>query len=188
MKSSWPNRQNWIRGERWNFPELQGYYRSSTNFPAWPTPRTPSEDVLKALSRFDSELAELHGAAARPQTRFNIQLSEDGVSTLIPHLAVMKSLQWTVTLRSVARLEAGRTNDAFADAKLAFRLSDTVRGDALLIGHLVRLATHNLALRTLWEGLADHRWTDTQLAHWQADLAKRNFGDELGYAMAGELA
>ncbi|KAF0177415.1 MAG: Uncharacterized protein FD161_2502 [Limisphaerales bacterium] len=188
MKSSWPNRQNWIRGERWNFPELQGYYRSSTNFPAWPTPRTPSEDVLKALSRFDSELAELHGAAARPQTRFNIQLSEDGVSTLIPHLAVMKSLQWTVTLRSVARLEAGRTNDAFADAKLAFRLSDTVRGDALLIGHLVRLATHNLALRTLWEGLADHRWTDTQLAHWQADLAKRNFGAELRHAMAGERA
>jgi len=181
-------RVEWLRGERLSLSSLQTYYRSSTNFPAWPAPRTPAEDVLKALSRFDAELSEIHTAATRPQVRFNTQITEDGISTLLPHMAAIKSLGSVVGLRSVALLAVGRTDDAFADAKLAFRLSETVRGEAILISHLVRLAMHSIALRTVWEGLADHRWSDAQLAHWQADLAKRNFAAELRHAMAGERA
>lgn len=181
-------RAEWLRGERLSLSSLQTYYRSSTNFPAWPSPRAPAEDVLKALSRFDAELAETHTAATRPHVRFNTLLTEDGISTLIPHLAAMKSLGNVVALRSVALLAAGRPDDAFADAKLAFRLSETVRGEAILINHLVRLATHSIALRTVWEGLADHRWTEVQLSHWQTELAKRNFAAELRHAMAGERA
>jgi hypothetical protein len=181
-------RAEWQRGERLSFSSLQTYYRSSTNFPAWPSPRAPAEDVLKALSRFDAELAETHTAAMRPHVRFNTLLTEDGISTLIPHLAAVKSLGNVVALRSVALLAAGRADDAFADAKLAFRLSETVQGEAILISHLVRLATHSIALRTVWEGLADHRWSDAQLAHWQAELVKRNFAAELRHAMAGERA
>lgn len=181
-------RGEWLRGERLNLASLQTYYRSSTNFPAWPAPRTPADDVLKALSRFDAELSEIHTAATRPHVRFNTQITEDGISTLLPHMAAIKSLEGVVALRSVALLAVGRTDDAFADAKLAFRLSETVRGEAILISHLVRLAMHSIALRTVWEGLADHRWSDAQLAHWQAELVKRNFAAELRHAMAGERA
>lgn len=181
-------RADWLRGERWSLARLQAYYRSSTNFATWSEPRTPAEDVFKALSRFDAELAETHAAAARPHARFNTLLSEDGVSTLIPHLAPVKSLGSVVGLRSLALLATGRTNEAFADAKLAFRLADTVRDEPWLISHLVRLASHSIALRTVWEGLADHRWTDAQLMHWQGDLAKRNFASELRHTMAGERA
>ena len=188
LKESWPNKQNWMLGQRWNLAELQSYYRSSTNFPSWPTARTAGEDVLKALTRFDAELAELHAAAQRPRVRFNVQLTEDGVSTLIPHLQAVRSTLVAAALRSVAASAAGRTNEAFADAQLAFRLADTLRDEPVLISHLVRLASQSIALRTMWEGLVDHRWTDAQLAHWQADLAKLNFGVELRHAMAGERA
>lgn len=188
VKASWPNKQNWLRGERWSLAELQDYYRSSTNFPSWPTARTPAEDVLKALTRFDAELAELHATTTRPRTRFNMKLTEDGVSTLIPHLAAVKSLVTAAALRSVASVAAGRTNEAFTDAMLALRLSDTLEGEPLLISHLVRLASHTIVLRTLWEGLADHRWSDAQLAHWHAELPRRNFTVELRHAMAGERA
>ena len=188
LKESWPNKQNWMLGQRWNLAELQSYYRSSTNFPSWPMARTAGEDVLKALTRFDAELAELHAAAQRPRVRFNVQLTEDGVSTLIPHLQAVRSTLVAAALRSVAASAAGRTNEAFADAQLAFRLADTLRDEPVLISHLVRLASQSIALRTMWEGLVDHRWTDAQLAHWQADLAKLNFGVELRHAMAGERA
>lgn len=181
-------RAEWLRGERLSLSSLQTYYRSSTNFPAWPSPRAPAEDVLKALSRFDAELAEAHTAATRPHVRFNTLLTEDGISTLIPHLAAMKSLGNVVALRSVALLATGQTNDAFSDAKLAFRLADTVKDEPILISHLVRIAMHTIALRTVWEGLTDHRWTDAQLAHWHANLGKRDFGAELRHAMAGERA
>lgn len=187
-KLPWPDKENWMLGQRWNLPALHSYYRSSTNFPAWPTPRTPAEDVLKALSHFDAELAELRAAAGRPKTRFNTQLTEDGVSTLIPHLAPLKSSVLLAALRSVAATAAGRTNEAFADAQLAFRLSDTLRGEPLLISHLVRIGSHSIALRTMWEGLVDHRWTDAQLTHWQADLHQRVFAAEVRRALAGERA
>ena len=188
LKTPWPNKQNWLRGERGNLAEYQAYYRSSTNYPAWAEMRTPAEDVLKALSRFDSELAELHAAASRPRTRFNMRITEDGVSTLIPHLGAVKSVVAAAALRSLAAAASGRTSEAFADAKLAFRLSETVRNEPLLISHLVRIATHNSALGTVWEGLADHRWTDAQLAHYQKLLATYDFAAELRQAMAGEQA
>lgn len=177
-----------LLGKRADLAAWQQHFRSSTNWPRWPEPRTPAEDVLKALTRYDAELAELHAAAQRPTVRFNTKLTEDGISTLVPHLSAMKSIQQAVTLRSIAALVAGRANDSFADAKLAFRLAGTLKDEPILISHLVRVAMHTLALRTLWEGLADHRWSDAQLMHWQADLAKRNFAAELGHAMAGERA
>ncbi|MEN9575332.1 MAG: hypothetical protein RL514_3187 [Verrucomicrobiota bacterium] len=188
LKTAWPNNQNWLLGERCNLTKFQAYYRSSTNYPAWPGGRTPPEDVLKALSRFDAELAELHVALARPHARFNTGISEDGVSTLIPHLGPVKSVVAAAALRSVAELAGGRTGEAFADANLAFRLSDAVRDEPFLISQLVRYAVHSIALRTVWEGLADHRWTDAQLAHWQKELARHDFAAELRHAMAGERA
>lgn len=188
LKDSWPNKQNWMLGQRWNLAELQSYYRSSTNFPSWPTARTAGEDVLKALTRYDAELAELHAAVQRPRVRFSVQLTEDGVSILVPHLQAVKSTLVAAALRSVAASAVGRTNESFAYARLAFRLADTLRDEPVLIAHLVRLASQSIALRAMWEALADHRWTDAQLAHWQADLAKLNFGVELRRAMAGERA
>ncbi|MBI5802294.1 MAG: hypothetical protein HZA92_16410 [Verrucomicrobia bacterium] len=180
--------EQWLAGERTDLLAWQTYYQTSTNWPKWPQPRSPAEDVLKALSRYDTELAELRTAATRPHTWFNIHVTEDGASTLLPHLSVLKSATEVVRLRAVAELAAGRTNEAFADVQLMFRLADTLKDEPIFITHLVRIAMHTMALRAIWEGLADHRWSDAQLAHWQADLAKLNFGVEVRHAMAGERA
>ena len=115
-------------------------------------------------------------------------MTEDGVSTLLTHLSCLKVASMAVRLRAVAEIRAGRADAAFADANLVFRLSDALKDEPVLISHLVRLAIHTVALRTVWEGLADHRWTDAQLAHWQTELAKRNFAAELRHAMTGEQA
>lgn len=183
-----PSAGDWLRGQRHDLAAWQNYYRASTNFPKWPEPRTPAEDVLKALSRWDAEIAELRTAATRPSACFDIKLTEDGASTLLPHLAALRTIASVVSLRSLAELSAGRTDDAFADAKLAFRLGDTLKDEPILITHLVRIATHTIALRTVWEGLAEHRWSDAQLAHWQTELGRRSFATELRHAMAGERA
>lgn len=183
-----PRGEQWLTGERVNLVAWQAYYRTQTNRPKWPEPRSPAEDVLKALSRSDADLSELRAAAARPRTWFNIHVTEDGASTLLPHLNVLKSASEVVRLRAVAELAAAKTNEAFADVNLMFRLGDSLKDDPILITHLVRLAMHTMALRAIWEGLADHRWSDAQLAHWQAELAKLNFAVEVRHGMAGERA
>jgi hypothetical protein len=73
-------------------------------------------------------------------------------------------------LRASAELALGRTDQAFEDIQFMFRLTDTTRGEPILIGHLVRLATLNLTLQPLAEGLARHQWSEAHL---------RAFGDRL---------
>lgn len=187
-KVPYPAEHNDFLGHRTDLALWQSYFRGSTNWPQWPEPRTAEQDVLKALSRWDGEIAELHSAAARPKTRFNMRLTEDGVSTLLTHLSCLKVASATVRLRAKAEIKSGQTDAAFADANLVFRLGDALQTEPVLISHLVRIAIHTLALRTVWEGLADHRWADAQLAHWQEELVKRNFAAELRHAMAGERA
>jgi len=65
---------------------------------------------------------------------------------------------------------------------------DLVREEPLLISQLVRLAQLNLTLNPLWEGLADHRWNDAQLAGFERQLGRFDFLADFQYAMRGERA
>ncbi len=183
-----PSSESWFTGQRTDLSAWQAYYRAATNWPADAAAQRPAEDVLRALARHDAPLAELRTAAARPRTWFNMHVTEDGASTLIPHINVLRTATDVVRLRTVAELASGRTNEAFADVRLMFRLGDALKDEPMLITHLVRLAMHTMALRAVWEGLADHRWTDSHLAHFQTTLAKLNFPAELRHGMAGERA
>lgn len=177
---------DWRLGQRPVLAEWQAHYRASTNFPKWPEPRTPAEDVLKALTRFDAEFAELRAAAGRPHARFNIQLTEDGISTLLTHLQAVKGVSSALLLKARAELAAGLPIDAQADAMLVLRLSDSIKTEPFLISHLVRLALLRAALAVLWEGLAGHRWSAAQLAAFQEKLAELNLPGEHRFALAGE--
>lgn len=175
-------------GRREDLTLWQEHYRTSTNFPKWPEPRSPAEDVVKALSLWDAELAELRAAATRPGVRFNTRIAENGVSTLVPHVYAMRTVLAAVQVRAVAELALNRTDEAFADVTLMFQLGDSLKDEPILITHLSRIAMHSLAIKAVWEGLLDHRWTAAQLTHWQKELAHHDFAAELRHAMAGERA
>jgi hypothetical protein len=55
------------------------------------------------------------------------------------------------------------------------RLIDSVRTEPFLVSQLNRLAMAQLMGQPVWEGLADHRWSDPQLAVLDAELAKLDF-------------
>ena len=78
-------------------------------------------------------------------------------------------------LRSIAELQNGESEMALEDIKLMLRLNDSIRNEPFLIAHLVRIAVVSIALQPIWEGLAQHRWTDIQLAALQDALAKMDF-------------
>lgn len=182
-------RVQWQLGDRMALVHWQAYYRAVTNFPTPPEPRTPAEDVLHALSRWDAELAELRRAGSRPHTRFNIEYDkEEPFSILLPHLQVLKNVAVVLQLRAIAALELGRSEDAFADVNLILRFVDGTANEPFLITHLVRIVIHEIALQTIWEGLADHRWRPEQLAAWQARLERRDFIAELRRCMETERA
>ena len=105
----------------------------------------------------------------------------------LPHLAPLKNCAQVLQLRSVAELRNGQPDKALDDVRLALQLTDKVRDEPLLISHLVRAAMVQLLLQPIWEGLAQHKWSDAQLAALDEDLVKLDFLAAWRLSMQGEL-
>ena len=187
-----PTNGYWAKGTKTDLNEWQRYYRlvaTKTNlFPVPSQPQSPAEDVLVALSKYDSAIEELRAASQLPSSRFPLNYdSESPSAILLPHLATLKKCSQTLQLRSLAELQNGQPEKALADVKLALQLTDKIRTEPFLISHLVRIAMLQIMLQPVWEGLAKHRWSDEQLVVLDAELAKLNFLADYKLSMRGEL-
>jgi hypothetical protein len=172
--------KSWPLGKRTDLAALQQYYRTlaaHTNlFTVSPQPQTPAADVLLALSRFDSTIEAVRQAAQLPFSRFPLEYDkEDPAEILLPHLNGLQRCSQILDLRATAELRTGRSEQALADVQLMQRLGDSVRAEPFLISQLVRLVITQRMLQPVWEGLADHHWSETQLAALDAQLARLDF-------------
>jgi hypothetical protein len=157
--------------------------------------RTPQERaaaalaVLESLKVYQPALDELRAASKRPQVRYPIDYKlDDPFSILLPHLAKIKRIVQTVRLQANANLAAGRIDDAFADVMFMLWLTDSMRGEPFLIDQLVRIACLQITMQPIWEGLAEHKWTDAQLQQLQQRLRQFEFVTDMIEPMGSERA
>lgn len=202
---------NWRQARMTDLKAWQDYYRATTftrvygysndkeiletnalaasPFPTSPQPQTPAADVLLALSRYDGVLAELQQACDRPFSRFPLNYDAAPFYTLmLPHLASLQSSAQVLQLRAIARLQAGKTDDALRDVKMMLRLAQSVRMEPELLSHLVQIHLIEFALQPIWEGLAARRWSDAQLQVLQQELQKVDLVADLQLSLRGERA
>jgi hypothetical protein len=187
------NRGNWLMAQKTDLREWQNYYRwlaTKTNeFAVSPQPQTPAQDVLLALSKYDLVVEDLRAAAKLPAARFPLEYDKDDpAAILLPHLAAMKRSSQFLQLRAIAELQNSQSETAFDDVKLSLRLADAIRTEPFIISHLVRLAVLQITLQPVWEGLAEHRWSDAQLAALDAELAKLDFLADYEFTVRSEPA
>ena len=179
--SDWANT---LRESTTNTAQLpQG--RHHLDFPLPAQPGKPAEDVLLGLSKFDATLAEFAAAARRPRSVYPVHY-EESFNALLPHLSCMKGIARIYQVRAFARMETGDSQRAAEDVQMIFRISDALQEDPLLISQLVRIAVETIACKTLWQGLVDHRWTDSQLMEFQRFLSHRALGPSLIHGLKGE--
>jgi hypothetical protein len=169
-----PSLGQWQADEVCDLKAWQTYYRSMTNFPVAATPQDAAHDMLFALSKFDGVLSEIRAASVRTSARFPVHYDE-GMAAMMPHLNMLRNLSRVLALRAVAELNVGSNDQAFADINLCFRLTETIKSEPMLISQLVRMTMVNIILQPVWEGLANHRWTDEQLGSFQEQLMAVNF-------------
>jgi tetratricopeptide (TPR) repeat protein len=184
---------NWQKATLTDLRPWQDYYRtvaSKTNlFPVPPSPQNPAQDVLLALSKYDPAIEELRQASTLPDARFPVDYTfQPPAAILLPHLGMMRHVEKALSLRSLAELQNGQSDKALADLNLSFRLIDSARGEPFLISHLVRIAMWQPALQTIYEGLARHQWSDSQLVGIDSQLAKMDFLADYEYSISGEQA
>jgi hypothetical protein len=187
------NGGNWAKGTKTDLPAVQLYFRAlaakTNDFPIAAQPQSPAADVLLALSKYAPAIEDLRVAGRLPLSRFPLNYdAEHPYDILLPHLADLKKCSQVLQLRAVAELQNGQSDQALADVKLSLRLADSIRNEPFLISHLVRIAMANLTLQPVWEGLADHKWSDAQLAELEQALAALDFLADYEFAMRGERA
>lgn len=160
----------------------------TSGFPIAAQQQSPAADVLLALSRYNAAIEELRQAAARPYSRFPLNYGiENPAEIPLPHLASLKRCVVGLQLRTIAELQAGRTEEALADTKLMLCLAESIHTEPTLISHLVCLALVNLAIQPIWEGLAARRWTDAQMKELQQQLEKLDFISEWQFLLRADL-
>ena len=191
---NWPTNStgNWQKSTMSDLSVWQNYYRAlavkTNEFPVPPQPQSPAADVLLALSRFDSTIAVLRQASKLPASRFPLEYDKgDPSSILVPHLASLKSSVQMLQLRTIAELQNGQSKLALADMELSLRLVDSIRTEPFLLSHLVRIAMLQLLLQPVYEGLAEHRWSEEQLVELDVELVKLDFLTDYRLSMRGEF-
>jgi hypothetical protein len=145
--------------------------------------------VLEGLRTNEAVFAELRAVSQRPFARYPVNWNvEDPFSILLPHLGSVRNVCRRLRLKACAELAAGHSDDALADVKLMLRLTDSLREEPFLISYLVRVACLQLATDPVWEGLADHRWSDAQLQELQVHLQHCDFVADVRYPFEVERA
>lgn len=143
--------------------------------------------VLEELKIYQPVLDELRAASAKPRIRYPVDYKlDEPFSILLPHLSRIKGTVLELGLQSCAELAADRTEEAFKDVQLMLWLTESVRDESFLINQLVRIACLQITTQTIWEGLAQHKWTDAQLKNLEERLGQIDFFTNIERSMKME--
>jgi hypothetical protein len=132
--------------------------------------------ILEGMEPDQETFAELRAASTREYSRYAVKYDlENPWGILVPHLAGIKGVCVRLQLEACAELAANKSDQALADEKLMLALADSIKSEPFLISLLVRASCVQIAIQPVWEGLAEHRWTDAQLHELQARFLSYNF-------------
>jgi len=136
--------------------------------------------VLEALRTNEAMLAELQDASRRPYSRYPVDYDvENPYAILLPHLSSLRQVCRRLELKACAELAIDQDERAGEDVNLTLRVDDSLKDEPFLISYLVRVACLQAAVQPVWEGLAEHHWTDEQLQQLQARLQRYDFVADL---------
>ncbi len=145
--------------------------------------------VLEALKANEPIFAELRVASRRPYSRYPINYDvPDPAEILLPHLNSIRAVCRRLQLKACAELALGRSAEALEDVKLSFAVADSTKGEPDLISYLVRVACLQITAQPIWEGLAEHAWSDAQLRELETRLQSYDFVADLKPTFDAERA
>ncbi|MEY2427823.1 MAG: hypothetical protein QOJ40_708 [Verrucomicrobiota bacterium] len=145
--------------------------------------------LLAAVQPYQPVLDELRTASQRPYSRFNIEYdADDPFSILLPHYLVLHHVTRLLEIRASAELELGKAEAAFADVKFMFYLANAAEKEPFLMGVISRSSLLERTEQIIWEGLAAHRWSESQLAELQSVLTRFALLKDLSFCLGAERA
>ncbi len=145
--------------------------------------------VLEGLKMNEPLFAGLRAASPRPYSRYPVNYEvELPLRMPHPHLDMIPDACYRLRLKSCAELAVGQSDRALEDVRLIWRLADSLKGEPLLISYMTRRWCAEMAVQPIWEGLAEHRWSEAQLQELETRLQQYDFIGDLKAPLAGDQA
>ncbi len=187
-QASTPAGHFWTRSEASDLNEWATALFGITNPPSTSQAQAAT-GILDGFKPYQAQMDEIQAASRRPHSRFNVLYeTKNPPNILLPHLAVIKREAILFQVRASAEIKLGQPDAAAADIKTAMYISGAVASEPFVISHLVRIAIAQIALEPLWVGLAEHKWSDAQLADYEQYLAQIDLLTACSSTIRGELA
>ena len=140
------------------------------------------------LEELDSELQLIRRAAdAGGMVRYPIDFTA-GLDAVLTAQQEVRVLTRLLTLSSHVHAHAGQDSEVLKDVSGIFAVSDSLRGDPILISELVRIATHAIGCDLTADMLPHCKWTDEELESLQVAIGRADFRREMLKAFHGERA
>lgn len=156
-----------------------------------PEPGTEWADLEASrtfLDELDSEfVAIMRAADAGGMARYPIDFKR-GMYTLMPHVLEPRQISRLLALNAHVHAHDGEDQQVLRDVTSIFAVSDSLRGEPVLISQLVRIATHDLGCRLSIEMLPHSQWSDKELENLQVAIGRASFRQETLNAFHGERA
>src|SRR5437667_1122381 len=148
-----------------------------------------STAVLEGLKSSQAHLSDLVQASHRLFSRYPIVYNLDNPwGILLPHLARLKDACQRLQIKACAELAAGQGENTLAEVELMLFLADSMKGEPFLISYVVRLSLFQLAVQPIWEGIAEQRWSESQLKELQSRLLQYDFITDMQHPLEAERA
>ncbi len=143
--------------------------------------------LLARLAPFDAVLDELREAAPRRRSRFKVNYAADNpYGILLPHYSNLLQASRGLRMRSAAELALGRADAAAADVDLGMRLAQAIDSESFIFSGQVSLTMVAPCLRTIWEGMDRHQWSEAQLRQFEQRLAPLDLPSLARASLEGE--
>ncbi len=156
-----------------------------------PSNDLPPADVAAAeelLAKYDGSIQLILVATqADGECRIPVEF-DDGFSALLPNVQKMRYVAALMKLRGRVAVAKGDTPQAVESVEAMFAASRALAQQQLLIEHLVRLATANMALREVEFLLNEADLTDEQLIRLKKHVEALDFQQGLVNSEMGERA
>jgi hypothetical protein len=180
----------WLQCAMTDLNDWQKRLSKDTNFSFQLNSNSPAADnVLLALAKYDKELAELHAASKRPASRWALHYQDGWFmgSAIDDREPFLTQLVKILSLRAAAELASNQSDAALDDYKLALRITDSTRQEPAYFAQLRRSLLLLRCLQPVWEGLANRKWSETQLLEIEASLAPFDLQSDRLLAIRSEI-
>jgi len=145
------------------------------------------------LDQFDALYPFLADFLAVAPTRPLCRLSEDyavspPMNRNLGAVTDQIELSQILTLHAILALDHHKSDLALEDLKINFKIASGVRHDPSLVGGLVAIAMTLIGDEAIYDGLAQHDWTDAQLVELEQMLKPINFLEDFQFSVRSEAA